>query len=94
MNSKIGVLSINSKALYTHCSCHRLNLAVVAPVESNTSEIWWQILTLFAKGELCPQQILLFLGASGILRKWNFQRINKIHQGFWIKKPFFQKSCI
>ena len=94
MNSKIGVLRINSKALYTHCSCHRLNLAVVAPVESNTSEIWWQILTLFAKGELCPQQILLFLGASGILRKWNFQIINKIHQGFWIKKPFFQKSCI
>ena len=94
MNSKIGVLRINSKALYTHCSCHRLNLAVVAPVESNTSETWWQILTLFAMGELCPQQILLFMGASGILRKWNFQRIPKIDQGFGIKKPFFQKSCI
>ena len=42
-------------------------------------------------GTLCPQQILLFLvGASEILRKWDFQRIPKIYQGFWIK-DFFSK---
>ena len=50
-------------------------------------------LTLFAmEGTLCTRQILLFVvGASGILRKWNFQRTPYIFQGFWIKEFFFSK---
>ena len=49
------------------------------------SDLYHQILTVFAMegggmGTLCPRQILLFVvGASGILRNRNFQRIPKIH---------------
>ena len=55
--------------------------------------IKFQVLTLFAMGDtLCLRQILLFVvGASGILRKRNFQRIPKIYQGFWITKFLFSK---
>ena len=42
-------------------------------------------------GTLHQRQILLFAaGESGILRKWNFKKIAKIYQGFWIKF-FFSK---
>ena len=49
-------------------------------------------LTLCAIGcTSCMRQLLLFVvGASGILRKWNFQRTPEIFQGFWIKDFFFK----
>ena len=43
---------------------------------------------------LCPQQILLFVvGASGILKKWNFQRTPEIY-GFWNKIFFSKILCL
>ena len=51
------------------------------------------ILTLFQMEDtLCLRQIPLFLvGASENLKKWNFQRLPKTYQGFWIKGKLFQK---
>ena len=56
----------------------------------------WNILTLFTiweggGGTLCTRQILSFVvAAARILRKWNFWKIPKIYQGFWIKNFFFK----
>ena len=51
----------------------------------------WKSSNLFAMaggGHIVPVADPFVVGASRILRKWKFQRIPKIYQGFWIKKIF------